>query len=74
MDKKTAIVTQVIMTFLMAGTMSGIMLLIAVGPGQMFIETWPKQWLIAWPIAFIVTQVMFPFSNGLARKLLAKLG
>lgn len=70
MHKKTAILTQVIMTFLMAGSMSGIMLLIAIGPGQTFIETWPKQWIIAWPIAFVVTQVLFPFSNHLARKIL----
>lgn len=69
MNKKTALLAQVFMTFLMAASMSGIMGLLMVGPSLEWLAAWPLQFLIAWPIAFALTMVAWPASMGLARKL-----
>jgi Protein of unknown function (DUF2798). len=67
MDKKTIIVTQIVMTFLMAASMSGIMSLIALGPTVEWLETWPWHFIIAWPIAFVMTNICWPIANIVAR-------
>lgn len=64
MPKKTQIVLQLLMTFMMALTMSGIMGFISVGPE--FFSHWPLSFIIAWPIAFIVTQIVTPIAFKLA--------
>lgn len=69
MSKKHVFLSQVFMTFLMATSMSGIMSLISVGPSMEWLASWPKQILIAWPIAFVITMFAWPASMGLAGKL-----
>lgn len=66
MDKKTLILTQVIMTLLMAVAMSGIMSLIALGPTAMWLSVWPKTALMAWPFAFVLGAIAFPVSTWIA--------
>jgi hypothetical protein len=68
MQKSTIIVSQIVMTFVMAACMSGIMLLIALGPSAAWRQLWPTQFLMAWPIAFVLSMVAWPLSMGLARR------
>ncbi|WP_147918123.1 DUF2798 domain-containing protein [Ruania zhangjianzhongii] len=70
MNKKRALVTQVIMTFIMAATMSAIMSLIFAGPSMQWLAGWPKQFLIAWPIAFALTMVAWPASMAISGAIL----
>lgn len=72
MDKKSVIVTQLIMTFMMAVSMSGIMSLMAIGPTDVWLSRWPIQALSAWPVAFIATMVLFPLASRLTRLVLRK--
>jgi Protein of unknown function (DUF2798). len=71
MDKRTILISQLVMTFMMAFSMSAIMLLIAVGPTAAWLQIWPKQFLIAWPIAFVMTLVTWPLSQKLTRLILS---
>ncbi len=70
MDKKTILLTQLIMTFLMAGAMSGSMSLFALGPTALRLSLWPKTALLAWPFAFVLGMVAFPVASAIARRLL----
>lgn len=67
MSKKTLFLAQLLITFSMALTMSGIMGFIALGAA--FLPIWPKSFLIAWPIAFVVSQIITPLSFKLAHRL-----
>jgi len=71
MDKKTLLIAQVLMTFMMALLMSGIMSAIALGPGRAWLSVWMKQFIMAWPIAFVLTlgvaRVAFPLAARLSR-------
>ena len=69
MDKKTLIIGQIMMTFLMAATMSGIMLLVMVGPVSGWLGIWGMTFLIAWPIAFFFTQIYSRIAFPLAARL-----
>src|SRR5690606_28605269 len=60
LPKKTQIVLSLLITFMMALIMSGIMGFISVGPA--FLPMWPTTFIIAWPIAFIVTQFVSPLA------------
>lgn len=75
MDKKVLIIAQVLMTLMMAFSMSGIMMLLALGPHEGFVGEWMKQFLIAWPIAFLMTQIVsriaFPVAGILRSKFLS---
>ncbi|MFW2542626.1 DUF2798 domain-containing protein [Primorskyibacter sp. 2E107] len=68
MDRKTLLIAQLIITILMAVSMSGIMSLIAVGPGAEWLAGWPRQALIAWPFAFVLTQIITPLAFALAAR------
>ncbi len=57
MDKKSGILSQVVMTFILAAAMSGVMGLVVMGPSMQWLARWPKQFLVAWPIAFALTMV-----------------
>lgn len=70
MDKKSIFLTQVIMTFIMAATMSGVMGLVMEGPSAEWLSAWPKQFVIAWPIAFCLTMVAWPASMALSGAIL----
>lgn len=66
MSKKSVFLSQVFMTFIMAATMSGIMGLIIMGPSADWLAAWPKQFIVAWPIAFVLTMFAWPASMKLA--------
>lgn len=68
MDKKTALISQVFMTFMMALTMSGFMSLIELGPTFVWLNHWSRAFLIAWPTAFVLTMVAWPTAMALTRK------
>lgn len=73
MDKKTLLIAQILLTFLMALSMSGIMSALQLGLTKEWLDVWPEQFLIAWPIAFIMTQgatrIAFPVAMRLRRLL-----
>ncbi|MEH6647789.1 DUF2798 domain-containing protein [Sulfitobacter sp.] len=66
MDKKSLILTQIFMTFLMAVSMSGIMSFISLGPTALWLSVWPKSALIAWPFAFALGAIAFSVSLRIA--------
>ena len=66
MEKKTLIVAQIFMTCMMAFTMSGIMMFIALGPDAFAVRDWLMQFIIAWPIAFVMTQLVSRIAFPLA--------
>ena len=67
MTKRTLFVAQLLITFMMAFSMSGIMGLISAGPA--FLPHWPISGLMAWPVAFVLTQIVTPIAFGLAKML-----
>lgn len=68
-DKKTLLLAQLLITLMMAATMSGIMSLIAMGPSLMWLSAWPKQFLIAFPIAFVLSLIASRLAFGIAHRL-----
>lgn len=66
MSKKFLLVAQVFMPFIMAAIMSAVMGLIAAGPTLEWLANWPISFVIAWPIAFLLTMVAWPVSLTLA--------
>lgn len=68
-NRKTLLVGQILITFMMATLMSGIMSLIAMGPTATWLAHWPIQILIAWPIAFCLTLLVSRFGFALAGRL-----
>lgn len=68
-EKRTLFVAQVLITCMMALLMSGIMSLIALGPSELWLKNWPKQFIIAWPIAFVLTMFVSRFAFFLASRL-----
>lgn len=64
LPKKTQFVLQLLMTFMMAISMSAIMGFINAGPS--FLPHWPISFITAWPIAFIMTQIVSPIAFKLA--------
>jgi hypothetical protein len=71
-DRKTQLIAQIFITFMMAASMSGIMSLVALGPSMQWLGVWPKQFLIAWPIAFLLTLFISKFGFKLARRVTNK--
>jgi hypothetical protein len=51
------LVAQVMITRFMAVSMSGIMSAVGLGLTWHWLANWPKQFVIAWPIAVLPTQV-----------------
>ena len=72
LSRKTIIISQIFITFMMATLMSGTMSLIALGPTTEWLAAWPRQIVIAWPIAFIFTQLTAPLAFALTNALLRK--
>lgn len=63
----TRLIAQAILTFLMALTMSGIMGFLALGTA--FLPHWLGSFIVAWPIAFVLSQFVGPISFRLAHRL-----
>lgn len=71
-DRKTLLITQVFMTCTMAFAMSGFMSLLALGPTSTWLEEWPREFLVAWPTAFVLTFAAWPVASGLTRLVLGE--
>jgi cytochrome c biogenesis factor len=69
---KTMIVAQIFISCMMACLMSGIMGLIVLGPTEVWLESWPRQFITAWPIAFVLSLVVGPIAFRLAGRLTRK--
>jgi len=67
MDKKSVLISQLLMTFMMALSMSGIMSVIELGPTATWLAFWPGEFAIAWPTAFVLTMIMWPLALSLTR-------
>jgi hypothetical protein len=67
LPKKTTLVMQIAMTFMMALVMSLTIGLIQVGPD--FLALWPQTFIVAWPIAFIYTRIINPIAFKIAFKI-----
>jgi hypothetical protein len=67
--KRTLLIAQVLITLMMATLMSGIMSMIALGPTELWLRVWPRQIIIAWPIAFCLTLVVSRVGFNLARRI-----
>lgn len=66
MNKPFILLSQVFMTFMMAASMSGLMGIIHEGPSLEWLQGWPLQFIVAWPIAFCLTMVAWPAAMKLA--------
>lgn len=64
-NKKIIIIAQVLISFMMALLMSGIFSFINLGFTELWIKTWLSNFIVAWPIAFILSL----FVSALAFKL-----
>ena len=65
-DTKTLLLAQVFITFFMAALMSGIMSAIHLGLTAEWLRIWPREFIVAWPIAFVLSQIVSPLSFKLA--------
>jgi hypothetical protein len=65
-NRKTLLFAQLMITMMMAASMSGIMSMIALGPTLEWLHAWPRQFIIAWPIAFVLTLFVSRIAFGIA--------
>lgn len=72
-DRKTLLLAQVLITFMMALSMSGIMSFIALGPTAYWLSVWPQQFIVAWPIAFVLTLFVSKFGFALSFMIMGRL-
>lgn len=72
-DKKTLLLAQAFITLMMAFSMSGIMSFIALGPTWLWLTEWPKAFIIAWPIAFLLTLFVSRLGFAMAFKVMGLL-
>lgn len=56
-DPKTLLLAQIFITFFMSMTMSAFMGILHMGFSEQFLQVWPRDWAIAWPVAFALTQI-----------------
>lgn len=71
-DRKSLLFAQLLITLMMAASMSGIMSMIALGPTLEWLHAWPRQFIIAWPIAFVLTLFVSRIAFGIASHLFSK--
>ena len=67
LPKKTTLVLQLAMTFMMALTMS--LTIGLIHGGLDFLQQWPITFITAWPIAFIYTRIINPIAFKIAFKI-----
>lgn len=67
-ERKPLLLAQLIITFMMAASMSGIMSMVALGPTTQWLHVWPHQFIIAWPIAFVLTLFVGRIAFGIANR------
>lgn len=72
-EKKVLLLAQGFITMMMAFSMSGVMSLIALGPTRQWLMEWPIAFIVAWPIAFCFTQFVGPLGFKMAYKVMGLL-
>lgn len=64
-----------VMGFILSGIMtiviSGISMLLALGPGAEFLARWPIAWITSWVIAFPTVLVVLPMVRRLVARIVA---
>ena len=73
MDRKTLIIAQIFITTGMATLMAGTMSLIVFGPTMEWLAVWPRQVAIAWPFAFVFSQIVSPLAFAMAARITRRL-
>lgn len=68
-NKKTIIIAQILISFLMALSMTGIFTFFQFGFSFNIIGEWLSRFIIAWPIAFILSIPIGKLSFKLANKI-----
>ncbi|WP_238368134.1 DUF2798 domain-containing protein [Mesobacterium pallidum] len=72
LEKRIVILSQLIISCLMAFSMSGIMGLIHMGATREWLAAWPATFAMAWPIAFVLSLGVGPLAFWLARRTLMR--
>ncbi|MBD7941004.1 DUF2798 domain-containing protein [Brevundimonas guildfordensis] len=73
-EKKILLLAQGFITMMMAFSMSGVMSLITLGPSREWLIEWPIAFIMAWPIAFCFTLVIGPLGFKMAHRVMGLLG
>lgn len=68
-DRKTLLLSQAIITFVMALFMSGLLSFLQLGFTSVWLHAWGHAFLIAWPAAFILIQLVGPVSFKIAARI-----
>ena len=68
-NKKTLILAQVLIALMMAALMTGIFGFIHLGPTAAWLPEWGKSFVMAFPIAFVLSQAVGPLAFRLAHAL-----
>lgn len=70
-NQKTVIITQIFITLMMASLMTGIFSFFELGFTQVWLQAWLSKFIVAWPIAFILSLFVGKIGFSLATKLTA---
>ncbi len=57
-DKKTILIAQFLISMTMAFLMTGIFSLLELGPTMEWLQLWMKNFITAWPIAFVLSIIV----------------
>jgi hypothetical protein len=71
-DAKTIIIAQVFISCMMAFLMTGIFSFLSLGPTIEWLHAWPKAFLTAWPIAFVLSLFVGKLSFRIAAMITGK--
>ncbi|MCE0495611.1 DUF2798 domain-containing protein [Vibrio salinus] len=66
--KQTLIIAQIFISLMMAFLMTGIFSLLELGMTQAWLYTWIKHFILAWPIAYVLSIFVGNVSFKLANK------
>lgn len=67
--KQTILVAQFIISFMMALLMTGIFSFFELGMTQTWLEAWMRHFIVAWPIAFVLSIIVGAIGFKLAIKI-----
>ncbi len=70
MERKTRLLTAILMTFVMAGIVTFIATFLNLGFDHSFLLQWGKAYAVAWPVAAVSGYLVMPLARRLAERLL----
>lgn len=71
-NPRIILLAQLLITFMMAASMSGIMSSIALGPTVEWLHDWPREFIVAWPIAFVLSLLTSRIAFGIAHRVFGR--